>query len=117
MARYHGKGKGKGESRPLARRKEEVSMERNSRPKGARESEMGVRGAIMKPNSRVGSFIEEDWSEPALLKRGVHEFNLGNAMEGRKYAKGKIADLYEQVEKGEREDSIEFERQTSPTNW
>ena len=98
--------------------REKVHMERNSQPRNTDMPAEGKRGGkhmAMMPNSRMGSFIEEDWSEPALLKRGVHEFDV--TYRANKHRSGRLGDLYEQVEKTTREDQQAFDTLTDPHNW
>jgi hypothetical protein len=69
----------------------------------------------MQPNNPRGSFIKEDWNEPALLKRGVHEFDV--TYHANKHRSGRLGDLYEQVDKTTREDQNAFDSLTDPHNW
>jgi hypothetical protein len=98
--------------------------ENNKRPKntdmaqgGADRSYMGESSErrAMKPNNPRGSFIQEDWNEPALLKRGVHEFDV--TYHANKHRSGRLGDLYEQVNKTTREDQEAFDKLTDPKNW
>jgi hypothetical protein len=101
--------------------KEHVYREGNERPAHAmhREGDMednrsGKHNAEM-PNNPRGSLIEEDWSQPALLKRGVHEFDV--TYHANKHRSGRLGDLYEQVDKTTREDQEAFDKLTDPHNW
>ena len=102
-------------------KRESVHYERNERP---RNTDMGKgeyfmnessERRAMKPNNARGSFIQEDWKEPALLKRGVHEFDV--TYHANKHRSGRIGDLYEQVDKTTREDQNAFDSLTDPHNW
>lgn len=103
--------------------KESVEMERNERPKNTNSRSSGERNPrlgggkklAMEPNMPGASFIEEDWSEPALLKRGVHEFDV--TYRANKHRSGRLGDLYKQVEKTTREDQAAFDNLTDPHNW
>lgn len=100
--------------------KESVHMERNERPKStdARSgSYMGRDGKhrAMQPNMPGASFIEEDWSEPALLKRGVHEFDV--TYHANKHRSGRIGDLYKHVDETTKADQAAFDKLTDPHNW
>lgn len=101
-------------------KRERVHMERNERPRntdGGMGSYMGESSErrAMKPNNKGGSFIKEDWNEPALLKRGVHEFDV--TYHANKHRSGRLGDLYEQVDKTTREDQNAFDKLTDPHNW
>jgi len=69
----------------------------------------------MMPNNPKASLIQEDWSQPALCPRGVHEMRLDAPVKGHK--SGRLGDLYAQVEKTSREDQAIFDKLTDPTNW
>lgn len=72
-------------------------------------------GKAMMPNNPGASLISEDWSQPALLKRGVHEINIDSPV--RHKTSGRLGDLYAQVDKTSREDQAIFDKLTDPTNW
>lgn len=69
----------------------------------------------MRPNSSGGSFIMEDYSQPALLPRGVREMSVSDNRYGK--PSGQIQDLYEQVERTTREDKMAFDKLTDPKSW
>lgn len=98
--------------------REKVYMERDERPKNTDYVD-GSRGAgvkkAMQPNNPAASFIKEDWSQPALLKRGVHEFDV--SYRANKHKSGRLGDLYAQVDKTTREDQDSFDKLTDPHNW
>ena len=84
-------------------------------PERYAKSLRGGKAQAEQPNNRGGSFIEEDWSEPALLKRGVHEFSLGS--DSARHKSGRIDDLYEKVQRTTDEDQRAFDSLTDPTSW
>jgi hypothetical protein len=97
--------------------KSEVTMESGRRPVKEQYMKNDRKGKAqaMMPNNRGGSFIEEDWSEPALLKRGVHEFTLGG--DQARHRSGRIDDLYEKVQRTTNEDQRAFDSLTDPNSW
>lgn len=80
---------------------------------GERSGAHGVR--VMMPNDKRKFFIEEDWSEPALLKRGVHEMDVDGSYN--RHRSGRLGDLYSQVEETMKEDAAAFDKLTDPHNW
>lgn len=82
---------------------------------GRESAERGGMKMAIRPNNRGGSFVVEDWNEPALLPRGVKEITVTGST--RNHKAGRLGDLYEQVEKTMREDQQAFDSITDPTNW
>jgi hypothetical protein len=70
----------------------------------------------MTPNNGLESSpIKEDWSQPALLPRGVKEVDI--TYHANKHRSGRLGDLYAQVDKTTREDQAAFDKLTDPHNW
>lgn len=111
MARHYGKGKGLGSTMERGGYLKEAAhgfaSSQEHDPRSGKNVEM--------PNNPRGSMIEEDWSQPALLKRGVHEFDV--TYHANKHKSGRLGDLYEQVDKTTREDQAAFDSLTDPHNW
>jgi hypothetical protein len=102
--------------------RKEMHMERMERPRNTNYEQPPTGGRLgggkkhaMEPNMPRASFIEEDWNEPALLKRGVHEF--GVTYGANRHRSGRLGDLYEQVTKTTMEDQAAFDKLTDPHNW
>ena len=88
----------------------------NKRYYGPNANTTPARKAAMMPNNGLaGSPVQEDWSQPALLPRGVKEVNI--TYRANQHRSGRLGDLYEQVEKTTREDQEAFNKLTDPHNW
>lgn len=70
---------------------------------------------IMMPNNPSGSLMSEDFSQPALLPRGVREIEISAS--SNQHRSGRLGDLYDQVNKTTREDQAAFDKLTDPHNW
>jgi len=71
---------------------------------------------IMKPNNGIdASPVKEDWSQPALLPRGVKEVDV--TFHANQNRAGRIGDKIAQVDKTTRADQMAFDNLTDPTNW
>jgi hypothetical protein len=70
---------------------------------------------IMRPNNESGSLMSEDFSQPALLPRGVREIEV--SLSSNQHRAGRLGDLYAQVNKTTAADQAAFDKLTDPHNW
>lgn len=90
----------------------------HARDGGKGEMSVGMHkpARVEMPNNRGRGLISEDWSKPCGIPYGAHsrDVNYGYYSATDPY---RVGDLFEQVDKNMREDTMAMREQIVPHNW